>query len=188
MVFMDSKNNQNSDLPVRLERRTVFESEYLSLHLDRVRQPNGFIIERFHFVEYPGPAVGVVVEDEDGRVVLVRVPRYTVNTCSWSVPAGGVDRGEEVLISAQREVREETGFESHEHRLVYSYFPQDGSSNKQFHLVHCKAGAQTGTFDPDEISEVRWFSRGEIEAMIDRHEIEDGLGLTALLLWLRQSP
>lgn len=176
----------SSQLPQRLSRQTIYESEYLSLHLDRVRQPNGFIIERFHFVDYPGPAVGVVVEDEEGRVVLVRVPRYTVNTCTWSIPAGGVDEGEDLLVSAQREVREETGFESGRHRLVYSYYPQDGSSNKLFHIVFCEAGHQTGTFDPNEISEVSWFSRIEIEEMIDNHRIEDGLGLTALLLWLRK--
>ena len=51
-------------LPERLDRETIFESEYLTLHLDRVRQPNGYIIERFHYVEYPHPAVGVVVENE----------------------------------------------------------------------------------------------------------------------------
>ncbi len=175
------------DLPKRLSRETVFESEYLNLHIDRVRQPNGFVIERFHFVEYPRPAVGVVVEDELGRVVLVRVPRYTINSCSWSIPAGGVDDGEDPLIAAKREVHEETGFESSEHRLVYSYYPQDGSSNKHFLIVFCRAGEQTGTFDPDEISEVGWFTRDEVEQLIDRGELEDGLGLTALLMWLRES-
>ena len=58
-----SKDNQ---LPERLSRETIFESEYLRLHIDRVRQPNGFIIERFHNVEYPRPAVGVVVENAQG--------------------------------------------------------------------------------------------------------------------------
>lgn len=175
------------DLPQRLSRETILESEYLNLHIDRVRQPNGFVIERFHYVEYPRPAVGVVVEDELGRVVLVRVPRYTMNSCTWSVPAGGVDEGEDPLLAAKREAREETGFESSEHRLIYSYYPQAGSSNKHFLVVFCKAGERTGTFDPDEISEVSWFTRDEIERMIDLGEIEDGLGLTALLMWLRES-
>ena len=175
------------DLPQRLSRETILESEYLNLHIDRVRQPNGFVIERFHYVEYPRPAVGVVVEDELGRVVLVRVPRYTMNSCTWSVPAGGVDEGEDALLAAKREAREETGFESSEHRLIYSYYPQAGSSNKHFLVVFCKAGERTGTFDPDEISEVGWFTRDEIERMIDLGEIEDGLGLTALLMWLRES-
>lgn len=175
------------DLPQRLSRETILESEYLNLHIDRVRQPNGFVIERFHYVEYPRPAVGVVVEDELGRVVLVRVPRYTMNSCTWSVPAGGVDEGEDALLAAKREAREETGFESSEHRLIYSYYPQAGSSNKHFLVVFCKARERTGTFDPDEISEVGWFTRDEIERMIDLGEIEDGLGLTALLMWLRES-
>lgn len=180
---MSDKNN----LPVRLERETIFKSDYMSLHIDRVQQPNGAIIERFHFVDYPRPAVGMVVENEQEQVVLCRVPRYTSNTCNWSIPAGGIDPGEDALVSAQREVREETGFESTEHRLVYSYYPQQGSSNKQFQIVFCKAGDQIGQPDPDEISEVRWFTRQEVEGLIERQEMNDGLGLTALLLWLRQA-
>ena len=153
---MSDKNN----LPVRLERETIFKSDYMSLHIDRVQQPNGAIIERFHFVDYPRPAVGMVVENE---------------------------QGEDALVSAQREVREETGFESTEHRLVYSYYPQQGSSNKQFQIVFCTAGKQIGQPDPDEISEVRWFTRQEVEGLLERQEMNDGLGLTALLLWLRQA-
>jgi len=63
--------------------------------------------------------------------------------------------------------------------------PQQGSSNKLFQIVFCKAGEETGSFDPNEISEVRWFSRDEVETIIARGEMQDGLGLTALLLWLR---
>ena len=179
--------SDNNQLPVRLSRETIFESEYLRLHLDRVRQPNGFIIERFHNVEYPHPAVGVGGENEKGQVVLCRVPRYTSMTCEWSVPAGGVEKGEDALVSARREVWEETGFESFDHRLVYTYYPQQGSSNKLFQVVFCRAGERTGSFDPNEISEVGWFSRGEVEALIDGGEMQDGLGLTALLLWLRMN-
>ena len=75
--------SEENQLPERLSRETLFESEYLRLHLDRVRQPNGFIIERFHYVEFPRPAVGVVVENDRGQVVLCRVPRYASMTCGW---------------------------------------------------------------------------------------------------------
>jgi len=181
------KRCDEKDLPVQLDRETVFASDYLCLHLDRVRQPNGAIIEHFHYVEYPGPAVGVIVENKLGQVVLCRVPRYTTNTCNWSVPAGGVEKDEAPLAAAHRESWEETGYESFDHCLVYSYYPQQGSSNKQFHVVFSKAGEQTGQPDPNEISEVRWFSRQEVEGLIDRGELDDGLGLTALLLWLRKA-
>ena len=56
-----------------------------------------------------------------------------------------------------------------------------------FQVVFCRAGERTGSFDPNEIREVGWFSRDEVEVLIDRGEMQDGLGLTALLLWLRMN-
>ncbi len=176
---------KHTDLPERLARKTVYQSPYLKLHLDRVRQPDGTIIEDFHMVDYPTSAVGAVVENDKGEVVLCRVPRHTTLTNHWSVPAGGIEAGESPLEAAKREVWEESGFDSSDHRLIYSYYPQQGSSNKQFHIVFCKAGLETGHFDPAEISEVRWFSRDEIEELIASNQLDDGLGLTALLFWLR---
>ena len=176
---------KQTDLPERLARETLFESSYLKLHRDRVRQPDGSIIEDFHMVDYPTSAVGAVVENDKGEVVLCRVPRYTTMTNHWSIPAGGIEIGESPLEAAKREVWEESGFDSSDHRLIYTYYPQQGSSNKQFHIVFCKAGLETGHFDPAEISEVRWFSRDEIESLIASNQLDDGLGLTALLFWLR---
>ena len=70
----------NKELPQRLSRETIFQSDYLSLYIDRVQQPNGFIIERFHYVEYPRPTVTVVVENAQGEVVLYKVPHYATNS------------------------------------------------------------------------------------------------------------
>ena len=55
------------DLPERLARKTVYQSPYLKLHLDRVRQPDGTIIEDFHMVDYPTSAVGAVVENDKAK-------------------------------------------------------------------------------------------------------------------------
>nr|MBP7213479.1 NUDIX hydrolase [Anaerolineaceae bacterium] len=93
---------KHTDLPERLARKTVYQSPYLKLHLDRVRQPDGTIIEDFHMVDYPTSAVGAVVENEKGEVVLCRVPRHTTLTNHWSVPAGGIEAGESPLEAAKR--------------------------------------------------------------------------------------
>ena len=67
---------------------------------------------------------------------------------------------------------------------MYSYYPQQGNSDKVFQIVFCRAGEETGSFDPNEISAVGWYTKDEVEALISRGEMQDGLGLTALLLWL----
>jgi NADH pyrophosphatase NudC (nudix superfamily) len=61
----------------------------------------------------------------------------------------------------------------------------NGSSNKVFHVVHCRAIDQRQEFDKNEVSETRWFSKDEVRQMIKDKVIIDGFTLTALLLWLQ---
>jgi 8-oxo-dGTP diphosphatase len=76
------------------------------------------------FVFYLDPklAVGAIISDDNGHIVLVRraiEPGYG----KWVFPGGYVDRGEEVQLAAVREAREETGLEIRLERLlnIYSY-------------------------------------------------------------------
>lgn len=80
---------------------------------------------------------------------------------------------------------EETGYTSDNHHLMYSYYPMNGSANKLFHVVHCKAKEQTQDFDKNEVSETRWFTREEVKQFIRDKVLTDGFSLTALLLWLQ---
>ena len=54
------------------------------------------------------PNVGVVLFSADGRVWLGRRAN-TPGPFNWQFPQGGVDRGEDLLDAARRELEEETG-------------------------------------------------------------------------------
>jgi 8-oxo-dGTP diphosphatase len=76
----------------------------------------------FIFYLDPKLAVGTVIVDDRGRIVLVKraiEPGYG----KWVFPGGYVDRGEEVRRAAVREALEETGLEVRLGRLIniYSY-------------------------------------------------------------------
>jgi ADP-ribose pyrophosphatase YjhB (NUDIX family) len=76
----------------------------------------------FIFYLDPKLAVGTVIVDDKGRIVLVRraiEPGYG----KWVFPGGYVDRGEEVRHAAVREALEETSLDVRLDRLldIYSY-------------------------------------------------------------------
>jgi ADP-ribose pyrophosphatase len=93
--------------------RTVHNWAAWSLVRGDFIDPDGESFTRT-FVQSPG-AVGVVaVRDEaDRRIVLVRQYRPTLHQKTLEIPAGMRDQeGENSLVTAQRELREEVGLEA----------------------------------------------------------------------------
>ncbi|MSS71360.1 MAG: NUDIX domain-containing protein [Candidatus Latescibacteria bacterium] len=86
---------------------------------------------------------------------------------------------------AQREALEETGYHTICHEQVYCYYPMTGIANKKIYIIHCRAVERVQDFDKNEVDEVRWFSREEIEQMVRDKVVTCGLSLTALLLYLK---
>jgi ADP-ribose pyrophosphatase YjhB (NUDIX family) len=87
-------------------------------------EPERLVCVQCGFVFYLDPkvAVGTIINDGSGRIVLVKraiEPGYG----KWVYPGGYVDRGELVRDAAVREAREESGLHVRLGRLinVYSY-------------------------------------------------------------------
>jgi ADP-ribose pyrophosphatase len=147
--------------------------------------PDGRIIEEHHLLDFGKEGVAALVENTRGEVLLVHAYRYTTDSIEWEVPAGSAEnRHETVLEIAEREVWEESGYETSNHELIYTYNPMNGISNQVFHVVRCQATQKTGDFDRNEVRDVKWVTRQEIEQMINNKTISDGFSLTALLLYL----
>ena len=171
--------------PERLAREIIYQSPWVNLYLDTVQFPNGFLIEKFHLLDFPRAAVTAIVEDGSENILFVCVCRYTSGATEWELPAGGMEVGESEIDAAEREVLEETGYMSESHELIYSYRPMNGSANQVFHVIRCRATNFIQEFDRNEVSETRWFTKDEVKQMIKDKAITDGFTLTALLLILQ---
>ncbi len=86
--------------------RTVYENAWIRVREDAVVRPDGSP-GTYGVVSLHHEAVFVVALTRDEEVVLIEVDRHTVGL-SLEVPSGGTD-GQEPLVAAARELREETG-------------------------------------------------------------------------------
>ena len=182
----DAEIPEEGAKPQRLSRAVIHESPWVNLYADKVKFPDGRVIEKHYLVDFDTEAVAALVENDIGEILLIQSYRYTTDSIEWEIPAGGIDAGESVPDAARREVFEETGYEIDLPERVYTYNPMNGISNKVFHIVRCKAVKLTGDFDRNEVKGFRWHSIGEIKEKIRARKIRDGFSLTALLLHLNE--
>ena len=167
--------------PQRLARKTFYESPWVTIHLDTVRLPSGALIDPHHVLDFPD-SVAAIVTDDTGQILMIESYRYTVGQLGWEIPAGRVDEGESMVDVARRETREETGYDSVGHELLYTYNPLIGIATSEFGIVRCRATETVGDFDHDEVKQVGWMTGSEVKEMISQQQIYDGYTLTALLL------
>lgn len=147
-------------------------------------EEEGFQMHR-SVVRHRGSAVMMAVDDDD-RILLVQQYRLPAGKRMWELPAGKVDEGETVLQSAKRELVEETGYSAENWKELVSFFPSPGYVEEKMTLF-VATGLTEGEATPmeDERIEKRWFTKQEIEDLIDTNAIDDGKTLIGYLLWNR---
>ncbi|MGX7418747.1 NUDIX hydrolase [Carnobacterium gallinarum] len=171
----------------RNSREVIYQSKWVNLFRDSVTTKTGTTYPEYHVLDFQHPAVGAVVVNSKNEILMIQARRYIQNQNMWEIPAGGVEDQEELVLAAEREVKEETGYTVELLKQDYFYFSSIGISNQEFHLYfgQLKEHISQTTFDSDEINDVKWFSKAELLNMIRTNEIKDGFTLTALLLYFQ---
>ena len=91
-----------------ISRRPIFENPWLRVDEDEVINPGGGR-NLYGAIRFKTQAIGVIPIDEAGNTWLVGQYRYVPDEYSWEIPMGGSPRDEDILQTAQRELKEETG-------------------------------------------------------------------------------
>jgi len=151
----------------------AFRGQLISVRV--VQTPRG----TREIVEHPG-AVAVLVQDPEGRVLLVRQGRPAAGRELWEIPAGKLEPGEPPEQAARRELREETGLIAETLVPLGVIYSTPGYSNEVIHLFLAQ-GVAGEPRAASEVSAVQFFSRKEI-AELARAGEGDGKTLAALAL------
>lgn len=135
-------------------------------------------------VHHPG-ASAVIALTEDGKIVMERQYRYAIEKALLEIPAGKLDKGEDPLVCAKRELEEETGYKASEWISLGPLATSPGFCNEVIHIYLAK-GLSKGTqhWDDDEYVELEYFTFEELIAAIGKEEIKDAKTLAALMMAL----
>lgn len=123
---------------------------------------------------HPGGAVVVPVKD-DGKIILVKQFRYPLQKTLIELPAGKLDKDEDPLFCATRELEEETGYKTSEIKKLGQIYTAPGYCTEVLHIYYAK-GLKPGNHNREEGEqgmEILELSLNEIEKMINQGEITD---------------
>jgi ADP-ribose pyrophosphatase len=150
-----------------------------------VRFPDGSVAER-SLIRHPG-AVALVAIADDGRWLLVRQYRLAAGKELLEVPAGTLDPGEAPETTAQRELREETGFAADSLEPLGGTYMVPGYGSEFIHYF-LATGLRPDPLDQDEdehLSAPIPMTYDEVVAAVEDGRVEDAKTVAALFLYDR---
>ncbi|HEV7719945.1 MAG TPA: NUDIX hydrolase N-terminal domain-containing protein [Iamia sp.] len=127
----------------------------------------------------PKVAVGAVVGDDQGRLLLVE----RADSGIWLYPTGWADIGYSPAEVVRKEVHEETGIECEVERLiaVFDGMRQGFSRIPLYSLVFlCRATGGTLAAHPLECADVGWFGPDELPSPLAGHDRWGDLAFAAI--------
>jgi ADP-ribose pyrophosphatase len=165
----------------RRRSRYLFESAWFQLRQDEVTLPGGEDIT-YTLIEHGGYVVVVPLLD-DGRVVMERLYRYTIDRDLLECPSGGSD-GNPPEVAARRELEEETGYRAGQLEPLGSFYGSTGISNERYDIFLATQLSADGRLAREitEQIELELLPLDELERRALAGELEDGPSALAILL------
>jgi len=154
----------------RLDSVVVYEGSFMQVRKDRITLPDGRESSR-EYITHPG-AVAVLALLDNGNLLMERQYRYPPQREFIELPAGKIDDGEDILITAQRELLEETGYVADEWIHLTTAWPCIGYADERMEYFLARGLHHHGrNLDDGEFLEVfelalsdalQWIREGKI--------------------------
>ncbi|GGC71977.1 NUDIX domain-containing protein [Undibacterium terreum] len=145
---LDLRPSENGHLAeVRQGGSLAYDGDFLKVQQDQVLLPDGKPTIR-EYIKHPGAVVILPVFD-DGSVLMERQYRYPLDQVFIEFPAGKIDPGEESLVTAKRELLEETGYTATDWRYLCTIHNAIAYSDEHLDIFLAR-GLSEGKADLDE--------------------------------------
>ena len=161
-----------------VQKNYIYRGKIINLRCDDALLPNGQPCKR-EIIEHSGGSCVLYVED--GKILLVRQYRYAYGESLYEIPAGKLEKGEDPILAAARELEEEAGVKSQDFDLLYVCYPTPGYTNEKIYIYRANGGEKVAAhLDEDEFLEAEYIPVETVKEMLKNGEIRDAKTIIAL--------
>lgn len=172
-----------------LDSKVVYDGKLFRVEVDEIREPNGKEVSR-ELIRHNGSAVILALDRgksrKDPLVLIERQYRHAAKQYLYEVPAGKMEKGEDHLAAAQRELEEETGYRAKKWSKLVRYFASPGFLGEWMQVFLAEElTAGEARPEEDESFELQFVPLSEMLRLIETGKVLDGKTILSVLYYAR---
>ena len=159
----------------------VYDNPWIRLEQHDIINPVGKsgIYGKVHF---KNRAMAIILIDQEGNTWLIGQYRYPLDVYSWEIPMGGGPIGKDLLESAKRELKEETGLSAGKWTEIMQIHTSN-SVTDELAIVYLAEDLTQGEteFEETEVLQIKKLPFGQALELVMSGEITDSISVAAIL-------
>lgn len=167
-----------------IKSETIFNGKVIDLKVDEIKYKSSGNLGIREVAVHPGGAVVVPVL-KNGKIILISQYRYPMNEVVVELPAGKLDKNEDPLIAAKRELKEETGYSTEALFKLGKIFSTPGFCTEVLHIYLAEnlIEGEHAREEGEESMKLIELSIEEIEEKIFKGEIVDAKTISGIFMY-----
>lgn len=175
-------NSNPPSLPGLKNPHRIFQGRRFAIYSGEITRAGNEHVSR-EMIFHPGAVLILPIIDKD-RLVMIRNNRFAVGEVLWELPAGTLEPDEMPQKTAERELIEETGYQSSKVEPLFDFYTTPGFCNE---VMYCFVATDLQfigqKLEETEEIQVEIMEWSQVLSMIANGTIRDGKTIAALLYY-----
>lgn len=162
-----------------LSSKTVYFGKWVEIRKDIIKKPDG--TEATHEIAKRKDCV-LILAIKNRELLLIKQYRYPADEILWELPTGFINKGEDPLGAAVRELEEESGLKSTKTDLIGSFWTWPGFSTQKTYvfLAHDLVKGTKKLDKTESDLQSKFVSYKNLAKLVEKGVIKSSTSLAAL--------
>ncbi|MCI1943764.1 NUDIX hydrolase [Clostridium luticellarii] len=165
-----------------IKKDTIYNGKIIEVNLHTVRLPNGRESKR-EIVNHPGGVAILAYKDSD-TIFMVEQFRKPIERSILEIPAGKIEKNEDIETCGIRELEEEIGYKAGKFEYIGKVVTSPGFCDEYIYIFKAEDlyKGRDDIGDEDEFIDVKEVKLSRVKDMIKKGEIIDAKTICAFMM------